>query len=130
MTNSQANDKKEALKRKLRSSSSKPGSVAKHGRTVPRLPKQKKAKEGLFKLAASTKHSAGRRSVRQALDQTTLGQDVSESLRGVNQAPILTLTQLAQKAKQEREKMAVIYEEHQTAVSETVDELAQLMSSG
>ncbi|KAJ2490248.1 hypothetical protein IWW37_003280 [Coemansia sp. RSA 2050] len=130
MSNSQANDKKEALKRKLRGSSSKPGSVAKHGRIVPRLPRQqKKAKEGLLKLAASTKHTAGRRSVRQALDQTTIDQDVSESLRGVNQAPILTLAQLAQKAKQEREKMAVIYEQHQTAVNETVDELAQLMSS-
>ncbi|KAJ2865018.1 hypothetical protein GGH94_002497 [Coemansia aciculifera] len=131
MTNSQANDKKEALKRKLRGTAPKAGSVAKPGRTTAQRPRQQKqVKEGLLKLAASTKHTAGRRSVRQALDQTTMHRDVSESLRGINQAPILTLSQLAQKAKQEREKMAVIYEQHQTAVSETVDELAQLMSSG
>ncbi|KAJ2069747.1 hypothetical protein GGI08_000193 [Coemansia sp. S2] len=128
MTNSQANDKKEALKRKLRGTTPKPGSVSKPGRTTARQPQKQKQAKGL--LAASTKHTAGRRTVRQALDQTTMHQDISESLRGINQAPILTLSQLAQKAKQEREKMAVIYEQHQTAVSETVDELAQLMSSG
>ncbi|KAJ2812866.1 hypothetical protein H4S07_001090 [Coemansia furcata] len=130
MTNSQANDKKEALKRKLRGTAPKPGSVAKHERTKRQPRQQKQAKEGLLKLAASTKHTAGRRSVCRSLDQTTIHRDVSESLRGINQAPILTPSQLAQKAKQEREKMAVIYEQHQTAVSETVDELAQLMSSG
>ncbi|KAJ2507450.1 hypothetical protein IWW47_001102 [Coemansia sp. RSA 2052] len=132
MANSQANSKKEALKRKLQSSKTAPASgVSKHGRKSQRLPpKQQKqqAREGLLKLSASTKHTAGRRSVCQALDQTTIHRDVSESLRGINQAPILTLAQLAQKAKQEREKMAVLYEQHQTAVNETVDELAQLMS--
>ncbi|KAJ2740572.1 hypothetical protein GGI20_005738 [Coemansia sp. BCRC 34301] len=132
MANSQAsNGKKEALKRKLQGSGSKAAAgsgVTKHGRKAQRVQPKKQAKEGLLKLSASTKHTAGRRSVCQALDQTTMHRDVSESLRGINKAPILTLAQLAQKAKQEREKMAKLYEQHQTAVNETVDELAQLMS--
>ncbi|KAJ2899898.1 hypothetical protein IWW38_000776 [Coemansia aciculifera] len=133
MANSQASSsKKEALKRKLQSSgggNKASGGVTKHVHRPQRLaPKQQKqaTREGLVKH--STKHTVGRRSVCQALDQTTMHRDVSESLRGINQAPILTLAQLALKAKQEREKMAVLYEQHQAAVNETVDELAQLMS--
>ncbi|KAJ1772733.1 hypothetical protein IW140_002566 [Coemansia sp. RSA 1813] len=80
---------------------------------------------------SSTKHSAGRREVCLSLDRTIArSTQISEALRGIGgRAPdILTPTQLAAKAREEREKMAVAYEQHQASVTEAVDELAQLMS--
>ncbi|KAJ2846419.1 hypothetical protein GGI22_006252, partial [Coemansia erecta] len=80
---------------------------------------------------SSTKHSAGRKDVCLSLDRTLAGNtQISEAVRGIggNASDILTPMQLAEKAKEERERMALAYEQHQTSVTEAVDELAQLMS--
>ncbi|KAI8323591.1 hypothetical protein GQ54DRAFT_272606 [Martensiomyces pterosporus] len=144
--------KKEALKRKLQSTkrtdatARSSGSKTKRGaggslgsRKTDEKTKRQRAKalqqafavpDILHISQASVKHNAGRREVRSSLDRSLLeNEDLSESLRGIGQAPILTLAQLEQKAKEEREKMAAVYERHQAAVENAMDELAQLMSA-
>ncbi|KAJ1801735.1 hypothetical protein LPJ59_000026 [Coemansia sp. RSA 2399] len=80
---------------------------------------------------SSTKHSAGRKDVCLSLDRTLArNTQIGEAVRGIggNASDILTPMQLAEKAREERERMAMAYEHHQMSVTEAVDELAQLMS--
>ncbi|KAJ2004148.1 hypothetical protein GGI04_002706 [Coemansia thaxteri] len=136
--------KKEALKRKLQSKAQKATKPIGKKHHAPQHKSTRQLAKALLghqkpesanavgRATASTKHSAGRRDVCQSLDRATMDRGVSESLRGIGgrhqAAAILTQEQLARRARQEREDMAVVYETHQAAVSQTVDGLAQLMS--
>ncbi|ORX64048.1 hypothetical protein DL89DRAFT_272781 [Linderina pennispora] len=110
-------DKKLALKRKLQTTK-RTAHVGKttHDELKARRKQMKHLKAALAPSYASTKHS---RPPRQ-------DKDLSERLRGT--APIPTNAQLLNKAKEEREAMALAYENQQKALNTTVDELAQLMS--
>ncbi|KAJ2634260.1 hypothetical protein GGF40_004315 [Coemansia sp. RSA 1286] len=85
--------------------------------------------KGILSISkSSTKHSAGRKDVCESLDRVAMDCSVSEMLRGVGKAPELTDEQKISMAREKREMQAAEYEQHQTAVTATVDELAQLMS--
>ncbi|KAJ1992146.1 hypothetical protein GGI25_003028 [Coemansia spiralis] len=138
------NKKAEALKRKLQQqqkhSASKQTARTKKASIEP-LAKRQQREKALRKAfgpekdvlgisQSSTKHNAGRKDVCMSLDRTIAqNTKISEALRGVGKAPILTPSQLKERANEERERMAVAYEQHQATVNETVDELAQLMSN-
>ncbi|KAJ1822655.1 hypothetical protein LPJ56_000642 [Coemansia sp. RSA 2599] len=77
---------------------------------------------------SSTKHNAGRKDVCESLDRAVMDSSVSEMLRGVGKASELTEEQKVSLARKKRETQAIEYEQHQSAVTATVDELAQLMS--
>ncbi|KAJ2081039.1 hypothetical protein H4R24_002654 [Coemansia sp. RSA 988] len=78
---------------------------------------------------SSTKHNAGRRDICQSLDHTIVAAKLGESLRGIGRPKAPTEAQRAQQVREERESATAAYEHHQRTVEETVDELAQLMSS-
>ncbi|KAJ1733460.1 hypothetical protein LPJ72_002863 [Coemansia sp. Benny D160-2] len=88
---------------------------------------------GIARKPPSIKHSAGRKDACLSLDQTIANStQINEALRGIGgnrTAPaVVTAAEAAQKARDERERMAVAYEQHQVSVNETIDELAHLMS--
>ncbi|KAJ2809063.1 hypothetical protein H4R20_000427 [Coemansia guatemalensis] len=85
--------------------------------------------DGLRISQSSTKHNAGRRDVCRSLDHTIAAAQLGESLRGIGRPKAPTEAQRAQQAREQRESAAAAYERHQRTVDETVDELAQLMSS-
>ncbi|ORX66142.1 hypothetical protein DL89DRAFT_295643 [Linderina pennispora] len=92
-------DKKLALKRKLQTTK-RTAHVGKttHDELKARRKQMKHLKAALAPSYASTKHTAGRRDVRMALDRSLLeDKDLSERLRGT--APIPTNAQLLNKAK-------------------------------
>ncbi|KAJ2725119.1 hypothetical protein GGI07_001489 [Coemansia sp. Benny D115] len=55
---------------------------------------------------------------------------LNESLRGMNQQPVLSAEERVQRKMEEREQAAVRFEQHQELMSQAVDDLAQLMSGG
>ncbi|KAJ2658768.1 hypothetical protein IWW48_003841 [Coemansia sp. RSA 1200] len=88
---------------------------------------------GITRKTSSIRHSAGRKDACLSLDRTIANStQINEALRGISgsrAAPaVMTAAEIAQKAREERERMAVAYEQHQVSVNETIDELAHLMS--
>ncbi|KAJ2545460.1 hypothetical protein EV175_005811 [Coemansia sp. RSA 1933] len=143
-SNSTANRKAAALKRKLQKPSSTPTKAKTRATKSTDTRTKRQQREKVLEKAlhsklvpgishSSTKHSAGRKDVCLSLDRTIArSTQISEALRGIGgakAADILTPMQLAAKAREERERMALAYEQHQASVAETVDELAQMMSS-
>ncbi|PIA16803.1 hypothetical protein COEREDRAFT_80879 [Coemansia reversa NRRL 1564] len=143
--NSKTASKIAALKRKIKESgsSTQKRSVTKSKTTkkhaVSLADRQQRVKsltkafgvdnDGLKISKLSTKHNAGRRDVCRSLDHTIVAAQLGESLRGIGRSKPPTDAQRAQQAREKRESAAVAYENHQRTVDETVDELAQLMSS-
>ncbi|KAJ1722514.1 hypothetical protein LPJ53_003073 [Coemansia erecta] len=83
-----------------------------------------------IKSPFSTKHNAGRKDLCMSLDQALLADGgVSEALRGVGRPPAMTSDERLRLAREQREHKAADYEQYQTAVTQTVDDLAQLMSN-
>ncbi|KAJ1951442.1 hypothetical protein FBU59_000156 [Linderina macrospora] len=130
-------DKKAALKLKLQSTTKR--TVSKTTTKDDQKARRKRTKQlekafgttpsGKTPLYASTKHSVGRRELRTTLDRAILEESaVMESVRGIGRTPGLTNAQLMEKAREEREAVAVAYEKQKRILDSTVDELAQLMN--
>ncbi|KAJ2867707.1 hypothetical protein FB639_004920 [Coemansia asiatica] len=113
---------------KSKSSSTKPAisGTASRKQRIKELAQAKGILGGI--LRSSTKHTAGRKDVCESLDRVAMDSSVSEMLRGVGKMPELTEEQKISFAKKKREMRAAEYEQHQSAVTAAVDELAQLMS--
>ncbi|KAJ2245157.1 hypothetical protein GGH97_002939 [Coemansia sp. RSA 475] len=124
-----------ALKKKLqgqRTKHTKQKSSATVGTRQQRaksLAKAFAANTGLDFSQASTRHTAGRRDIRESLDQSTAANGVCEALRGIGKPDIPTPVQLARKAKEEREQMARAYEQDALTLEQNIDDLANLMST-
>ncbi|KAJ1834082.1 hypothetical protein LPJ63_002234 [Coemansia sp. RSA 2711] len=134
--NAKTKAKVAALKKKLRtqgkastkkSHSKKPETLADRQQRAKSLAKAFAVPPTLT-ITASTKHSAGRRDMCQSLDRSAADTGMSESLRSIGAAEIPTIDQLAQKAAEERERMARAYEYERVTMDQNVDELANLMA--
>ncbi|KAJ2391823.1 hypothetical protein GGI05_002838, partial [Coemansia sp. RSA 2603] len=103
-----------------------PSSVSK-----ARTPRSATAQTGRqVKSPFSIKHNAGRKDLCKSLDQALLADGgVSEALRGVGRPQAMSTDERLRLAREQREHKAADYEQYQTAVTQTVDELAQLMSN-
>ncbi|KAJ2607308.1 hypothetical protein H4S08_004870 [Coemansia sp. RSA 1365] len=142
--NSKTASKIAALKRKIKKSGSTPKRSATKSKTTKKYTesladRQQRTKslakafgvdnDALKISKVSTKHNAGRRDVCRSLDHTIVATQLGESLRGIGRPKPPTVAQRLQQAREKRESTAVAYENYQRTVDETVDELAQLMSS-
>ncbi|KAJ1852977.1 hypothetical protein GGH12_002587 [Coemansia sp. RSA 1822] len=124
-----------ALKKKLHGQRTKhakakpPVTVGTRQQRVKSLTKAFATNTGLDFSQASTRHTAGRRVIRESLDQSTAANEVCEALRGIGKPNIPTPAQLARKAKEEREQMARAYEQDALTLEQNIDDLAKLMST-
>ncbi|KAJ2777580.1 hypothetical protein GGI15_004457 [Coemansia interrupta] len=124
-----------ALKAKLKPKSSPLAKVNKaatpSNASKAKKPRSAAAQAGRqIKSPFSTKHNAGRKDLCKSLDQALIADGgVSEALRGVGRPPAMTSDEKLRLVREQREHKAADYEQYQTAVTQTVDDLAQLMSN-